>query len=95
MSTADGIVIETGFDELKGNYAVIKHSDELATQYFHMKTVAVEKGVTIKKGEVIGTVGNTGLSISNHLHYEVLKNGKAVDPGLLAPAEIRSLCMSA
>lgn len=80
MSTANGIVVDTGFDEIKGNYAVIKHSNEIATQYFHMKRVLVKKGVTVTKGDVIGFVGTTGLSVNNHLHYEVLKNGKAVDP---------------
>jgi beta-lactamase regulating signal transducer with metallopeptidase domain len=80
MATADGIVVDAGFDEIKGNYVMIKHSDQIATQYFHMQRVTVKKGVNIRKGEVIGLVGNTGLSVKNHLHYEVLKNGKAVNP---------------
>jgi murein DD-endopeptidase MepM/ murein hydrolase activator NlpD len=92
MSTADGIVIDTGSDKIKGNYVVIKHSNEFATQYFHMKSTTVKKGVTVKKGEVIGFIGTTGLSVSNHLHYEVLKNGKSVDPNDYLPKNIDDGC---
>ena len=86
MATADGVVVETTFDELKGNFIVIRHSDQFATQYYHLLKSAVSRGATVKKGDVIGNVGSTGvLSTSNHLHYEILKDGKAVNPADYLP----------
>jgi hypothetical protein len=92
MATADGIVVDAGFDEIKGNFVVIRHSDQIATQYFHMRNITVKKGVTLRKGEVIGFVGSTGLSIKDHLHYEVLKGNKAVDPIDYLPKELSDGC---
>lgn len=92
MATADGVVVDTKFDEIKGNYVVIKHNDRFTTQYFHMSRVTVKTGTTIRKGEVIGFVGSTGLSIRDHLHYEVLKDGKAVDPIEYLPKEFSDGC---
>lgn len=81
VATADGVVVETTFNDLKGNFVVIRHNDQFRTQYFHLLKSTVTKGSAIKKGDVIGMVGSTGvLSTSNHLHYEVLKDGEAVDP---------------
>lgn len=81
VATADGVVVEATFNDLKGNFVVIRHSDQFKTQYFHLLKSTVSKGSTVKKGQVIGTVGSTGvLSTNNHLHYEVLKDGEAVDP---------------
>ena len=45
-----------------------------------MSQISVRQGQTVKRGEVLGLVGNTGLSSAPHLHYEVLKNGNKVDP---------------
>jgi murein DD-endopeptidase MepM/ murein hydrolase activator NlpD len=91
MATADGIVSEAKFDEIKGNYIVIKHSDEFATQYFHLQSLDVKAGAVLKKGEAIGRVGNTGLSAGSHLHYEVLQHGNAVDPIDFVPEEIKEI----
>lgn len=92
MATADGIVVDAAFDAIKGNFVVIRHSDQIATQYFHMSRITVKKGVTLKKGEVIGFVGSTGLSIKDHLHYEVLKDGKAVNPKDYLPKQMDDGC---
>ena len=48
--------------------------------YAHMEKIVVKKGQTVKRGDVIGYLGNTGLSTGPHLHYEVRKNEKPVDP---------------
>lgn len=81
VATADGVVVETTFNDLKGNFVVIRHGDQFTTQYYHLLKSTVTKGATVKKGDVIGHVGSTGvLSTNNHLHYEVLKDGKAVNP---------------
>lgn len=81
MATADGVIAEVNFNDLKGNFVVVRHSDEFVTQYYHLLKSTVKTGAPVKKGEVIGLVGSTGsYSTSNHLHYEVLRNNKPVDP---------------
>ncbi len=63
-----------------GNHIVIKHDDQYATLYAQLSRVNVEKGESVKKGQVIGAVGSSGTSTAPHLHYEVIKDGKHVDP---------------
>lgn len=65
-----------------GNYIRIRHSDTWSTAYAHMHNFAkgIRQGVRVRQGQVIGYVGTTGRSTGNHLHYEVLKNGKQVNP---------------
>ncbi|MCH5585309.1 peptidoglycan DD-metalloendopeptidase family protein [Shimazuella sp. AN120528] len=79
----DGVVILTKSDpDGFGYYIVIKHSDELSTLYGHMyrSTVRVSVGEHVKKGQWIADIGNNGHSTGSHLHFEVHKNGEAVDP---------------
>ena len=80
ISTADGVVIESDNDKYRGNYVVVKHGETYATSYSHLKSTVLKVGDKIQKGQLLGYVGSTGLSIEPHLHYEVLKNGKNVDP---------------
>lgn len=80
MSTADGIVRENTVDSYRGQFILIKHGDAFSTSYSHLKSANVKVGDHVKTGQTIGYVGNTGLSKGFHLHYEVLKNGTAVDP---------------
>jgi murein DD-endopeptidase MepM/ murein hydrolase activator NlpD len=63
-----------------GKYIVIDHGYGYQTLYAHMSKVAVRKGQRVKRGDVIGYVGNTGRSAGPHLHYEVVKDGKKVNP---------------
>ena len=65
-----------------GRYVVIKHNSEYSTGYAHMSGFArgVRAGARVKQGQVIGYVGSTGRSTGPHLHFEVIKNGKKVDP---------------
>lgn len=65
-----------------GNYVRIDHGDGLETAYAHLSDYAdgLEEGVRVKKGDVIGYVGESGLATSPNLHYEVLQNGKQIDP---------------
>lgn len=81
-ATADGFIIDKGYNDIFGNYIEIRHSETTTTFYAHMDTTNVNKGDTVKGGEVIGTVGSTGFSTGPHLHYEVRINGKPVDPHL-------------
>jgi murein DD-endopeptidase MepM/ murein hydrolase activator NlpD len=63
-----------------GRHVRIDHGYGYLTLYGHMSKILVRPGQTIKRGEIIGYVGNTGKSVGPHLHYEVHKNGKAVNP---------------
>lgn len=63
-----------------GKHVIIDHGYGYATTYAHMNRYIVKKGQKVKRGDVIGYVGSTGLSTAPHLHYEVSLNGKKVDP---------------
>lgn len=80
-ATADGRIKTAGSSSGGyGNHVVINHGYGYETLYGHMVRVKVRAGRTVKRGEVIGWVGNTGKSTGPHCHYEVHKNGNAVDP---------------
>jgi len=63
-----------------GNYIVINHGFGYSSVYAHLDSFAVRAGQKVHRGDVIGYVGDTGLSIAPHLHYEILLNGQHVDP---------------
>lgn len=76
----NGVVEKAEYHAINGNYIVIRHSDNLKTTYNHCNKLLVKEGETVKKGEVIALVGATGWATGNHLHFEVLLNGKYVNP---------------
>ncbi len=80
IATANGVVTRADPAGGYGNCVRIKHNSEFETRYAHLNDFNVKAGDEIKKGDVIGYVGSTGLSDTPHLHYEVLKDGKYVDP---------------
>lgn len=79
-ATADGVVSFAGRDGGYGNLVEITHSSEYKTRYGHMTKILVKNGQKVKKGDQIGEMGTTGRSTGVHVHYEVIKNGKRVDP---------------
>jgi len=80
-ATADGRVRTAGFNAGGyGNHVVINHGYGYETLYGHMYKIKVRPGQNIKRGEVIGYVGNTGKSTGPHCHYEVHKNGRPINP---------------
>ena len=80
-ATADGTVKVSGFsDGGYGNHVVINHGYGYETLYGHMVRIKVRNGTRVKRGEVVGYVGNTGKSTGPHCHYEVRKNGQKLDP---------------
>jgi len=79
-AAASGTVSFTGKEKGFGNVVRINHGYGFETMYAHLDQVRTSAGRTVVKGQEIGSLGNSGRSIGPHLHYEVLKNGKQVDP---------------
>ena len=79
-ATGDGSVKFSEFNSGYGNMVVLKHGNGYESLYAHMSRSKVRNGQKVKRGDVIGYVGSTGLSTGAHLHYEIHKNGEAVDP---------------
>ncbi|MDR1978267.1 MAG: M23 family metallopeptidase [Synergistaceae bacterium] len=81
----DGVVLDIGTTGSKkyrgyGNAALVDHGNGVATMYAHCQSISVKKGQKIKRGDIVGLVGNTGRTTTHHVHFEVRKNGKPVDP---------------
>ena len=80
-STGDGVVSKVKRSKRGyGNYVKINHGFGYETLYAHMSKYIVKKGQKVKRGEVIGFVGNSGISTAPHLHYEVRKDNKKINP---------------
>lgn len=79
-ATGDGVVTTAGFGNGTGNHVIINHGYGYETEYMHMVRIKAVEGQRVKRGEVIGWVGNTGASTGPHCHYEVHINGTPVDP---------------
>ncbi len=80
IAPAKGKAFNTGYDQWLGNYVVLHHPAGFKTIYGHLSQIHAREGAEVRRGDVIGTVGNTGLSTSPHLHYGVIKGERAVDP---------------
>lgn len=80
VAVASGVVTWAGERWGYGNLVEINHGKGYVTRYGHSKDVLVKVGQRVKKGDVVATVGSTGRSTGPHVHFEVLRNGRAVDP---------------
>lgn len=82
LAAADGVVEFAGVQQGYGNVVILRHHDKYSTLYAHMQDfeTGIEKGAKVKQGEVIGTVGMTGLTTGPHLHFEFLIDGVHHDP---------------
>jgi murein DD-endopeptidase MepM/ murein hydrolase activator NlpD len=80
VATADGQVIRAGWAGGYGRQVRVAHGGGIVTAYNHMSSIAASVGSVVRQGQVIGYVGSSGLSTGPHLHYEVLKDGVAVNP---------------
>jgi len=81
IATSDGTVLKvedkkTGY----GKLIVIQHDSTYQSHYAHLSEINVEIGQTVKKGEVIAKIGSSGAAVAPHLHYEVIENGRKVNP---------------
>jgi murein DD-endopeptidase MepM/ murein hydrolase activator NlpD len=79
-ATADGKVESASYTGDYGNLIVLRHDFGLLTRYGHMSRFNVAQGATVHRGDIIGYVGSTGRSTGAHLHYEILANGKLINP---------------
>jgi murein DD-endopeptidase MepM/ murein hydrolase activator NlpD len=79
-ATADGTVESAARAGQYGNLIVLEHDFSLSTRYGHLSRFNVRPGQRVKRGDIIGYVGSTGRSTGAHLHYEILANGRRINP---------------
>jgi murein DD-endopeptidase MepM/ murein hydrolase activator NlpD len=79
-ASADGIVVEAGEVNGLGRAVYVAHGFGVTTRYGHMSRIDVRPGQRVKRGDIVGRVGNTGRSTGYHLHYEVRVDGDPVNP---------------
>jgi murein DD-endopeptidase MepM/ murein hydrolase activator NlpD len=97
-AATDGVVTLAGWHGGHGKMVKLQHAGTIGSGYAHMSQIAVSTGQRVEQGQVVGYVGSTGLSTGPHLHFEVYKNGVAVDPSrvtfaatsLLSGAELQA-----
>jgi murein DD-endopeptidase MepM/ murein hydrolase activator NlpD len=82
----DGVVIAAGPRGGYGNAVEIAHADGTSTLYAHASEVMVTPGMSVREGEIVGLVGQTGRTTGPHLHFELRKGGHFVDPGVALKA---------
>jgi murein DD-endopeptidase MepM/ murein hydrolase activator NlpD len=80
FAAGDGVIERAGWFSSFGKYVRIRHNSKLKTAYAHMSKIKVKNGQRVTQGDVIGYVGTTGRSTGPHLHYEVISNGRQVNP---------------
>jgi len=89
VAVAPGRVLEVGRRGGYGLEVVVEHDGGWRTRYAHLSSTQVSPGERIARGDRLGSVGSTGRSTGPHLHFEALRDGKIVDPGVAAPGPIR------
>ena len=80
VAAADGRVVSAGWHGGYGQQVAIAHDGGMQTTYGHMSRIAAYAGEAVRRGQVIGYVGSTGLSTGPHLHFEVTRNGRPMNP---------------
>ena len=85
FATADGQVVFSGFSNDFGNSIILDHQNGYLSHYYHNQENFFKRGDSVKAGDVIAKLGNTGMSTGPHLHFEIWKDGVAIDPLLYFP----------
>jgi murein DD-endopeptidase MepM/ murein hydrolase activator NlpD len=93
FASGNGVIEKAGWESGYGKYIRIRHANGYETAYGHMTAFArgMDEGTRVRQGQIIGFVGSTGLSTGAHLHYEILVNGRFVDPMRIRLPRGRSL----
>ncbi len=86
VAASPGRVKTVGVDGAYGNRIVVDHGAGFETSYSHLSRFGVALGACVAAGTPIGSMGTTGLSAEPHLHFEVIKDGRTVDPSTFLPA---------
>jgi murein DD-endopeptidase MepM/ murein hydrolase activator NlpD len=84
LAAGSGTVEYAAWNGAAGKYIRIRHTDGYKTAYFHLNRINVSVGKYVKQDQIIGKVGSTGRSTGPHLHYEVILNGKKINPKRLS-----------
>lgn len=79
MATAAGVVVYAGFQEIRGDYVLVDHGYGVFSGYAHLATTHVTRGQQVTRGQVIGTVGESGRVSGPHFHWEMAVNGQWID----------------
>ena len=79
-ATADGIILRTAIDVKYGKYLDIYHGNGYLTRFAHLSSIAGKKYKSVQRGDIIGYVGKTGRATGYHVHYEVIRNGRLLNP---------------
>ncbi len=85
IAAADGVVTRSGWEDTYGNIIEITHAEGFMTRYAHISKRHVAEGTTVKRGQRIADVGSTGRSTGPHLHYEVFRHGRVLNPVHVVP----------
>lgn len=85
LTTADGTVTRSGWEETYGNIVEVTHAEGFMTRYAHISKRHVTEGQVVKRGQRIADVGSTGRSTGPHLHYEVFRYGRVLNPVQVLP----------
>lgn len=80
LAAANGVVVEARVARGYGNLVVIRHGSSYTTHYAHLHRIRVREGDTVRRGDVIGTAGDTGVATGVHLHFEIRRDGEPIDP---------------
>ena len=86
IATADGVVVFAGVQRGYGNVVKIEHGGGFQTVYGHLDSYVVKQGEQVRAGTILGRLGRTGNASTQHVHYEVVKNGTPINPSPFLPA---------
>ena len=85
LATADGVVTRSGWEDTYGNIVEVTHAEGFMTRYAHISKRLVTEGQQVKRGQRIAEVGSTGRSTGPHLHYEIFRHGRVLNPAQVLP----------
>ena len=85
IATADGVVTRSGWEDTYGNIVEVTHAEGFMTRYAHISKRLVAEGQPVKRGQRIAEVGSTGRSTGPHLHYEIFRHGRVLNPAQVLP----------
>ena len=80
VATGNAVVQKVGFNKNAGKFIILQHNERYTSKFYHLSSIEVEENQEVRIGDIIGKVGNTGLSSLPHLHYEIIDADVPIDP---------------